>query len=113
MTGVAGTEGGLGYFGLSYFEANADKLNEVQVDGGEGCVAPSLETVQDGTYTPLSRPLFMYPSKEAIAKPEVKAFMDFIAANQQAIAEAAQIVPLTEEQASEAKTKLTELEGAS
>jgi phosphate transport system substrate-binding protein len=112
VTGVSGTEGGLGYFGLSYYEANTDKLNEVQVDGGSGCVAPTSETVQDGSYTPLSRPLFMYPSKDAIAKPEVKAFMDFIVANQQAIAEAAQIVPLTEEQTSEAQSKLTELEGA-
>jgi phosphate transport system substrate-binding protein len=67
--------------------------------------------VQDGTYTPLSRPLFMYPSKEAIAKPEVKAFMDFIVANQQAIAEASQIVALTEEQATEAQSSLSELEG--
>jgi phosphate transport system substrate-binding protein len=112
VTGVSGTEGGLGYFGLSYYEANTDKLNEVQVDGGSGCVAPTSETVQDGSYTPLSRPLFMYPSKEAIAKPEVKAFMDFIVANQQAIAEAAQIVPLTEEQTTEAQSKLSELEGA-
>jgi phosphate transport system substrate-binding protein len=111
VTGVAGTDGGLGYFGLSYFEANTDKLNGVQVDSGDGCVAPSAETVQDGSYTPLSRPLFMYPSKEAIAKPEVKAFMDFVVANQQAIAEASQIVPLTEEQATEAESALSELEG--
>ena len=112
VTGVSGTEGGLGYFGLSYYEANTDKLNEVQVDGGSGCVAPTSETVQDGSYTPLSRPIFMYPSKEAMAKPEVKAFMDFVMANQQAIAEAAQIVPMTEEQVTEAQSKLTELEGA-
>jgi phosphate transport system substrate-binding protein len=111
VTGVAGTDGGLGYFGLSYYEANADKLNEVQVDGGEGCVAPTAETVQDGSYTPLSRPLFMYPSKEAMAKPHVKAFMDFIVANQQPIAEAAQIVPLTEEQTSKAESDLQTLEG--
>jgi phosphate transport system substrate-binding protein len=111
VTGVAGTEGGLGYFGLSYYEANTDKLNEVQVDSGSGCVAPTSETVQDGSYTPLSRPLFMYPSKEAIAKPEIKAFMDFVVANQQAIAEAAQIVPLTEEQASKADSDLKSLEG--
>jgi phosphate transport system substrate-binding protein len=111
VTGVAGTEGGLGYFGLSYYEQNTDKLNEVQVDGGGGCVAPTSETVQDGSYTPLSRPLFMYPSKDAIAKPEVKAFMDFVIANQQAIAEAAQIVPLTEEQASKAQSELSSLEG--
>jgi phosphate transport system substrate-binding protein len=111
VTGVAGTEGGLGYFGLSYYEANTDKLNEVQVDSGSGCVAPTSETVQDGSYKPLSRPLFMYPSKEAIAKPEVKAFMDFVVANQQAIAEAAQIVPLTQEQATEAESALQSLEG--
>ena len=111
VTGIAGTDGGLGYFGLSYYEQNTDKLNEVKVDGGGGCVAPSSETVQDGSYTPLSRPLFMYPSKEAIAKPEVKAFMDFVMANQQAIAEAAQIVPLTEEQMTEAQSALSELEG--
>ena len=111
VTGVAGTEGGLGYFGLSYFEANTDKLNGVQVDSGGGCVAPSSETVQDGSYTPLSRPLFMYPSADALAKPEVKAFMDFVVANQQAIAEASQIVALTEEQATEAQSALTELEG--
>jgi phosphate transport system substrate-binding protein len=111
VTGVAGTEGGLGYFGLSYYEQNTDKLNEVQVDSGNGCVAPTSETVQDGSYTPLSRPLFMYPSKEAMAKPEVKAFMDFVVANQQAIAEAAQIVPLTEEQATEAESALQSLEG--
>jgi phosphate transport system substrate-binding protein len=112
VTGIAGTEGGLGYFGLSYYEQNTDKLSEVQVDGGGGCVAPTSDTVQDGSYTPLSRPIFMYPSKEAMAKPEVKAFMDFVMANQQAIAEAAQIVPLTEEQTTEAQSKLTELEGA-
>ena len=111
VTGVAGTEGGLGYFGLSYYEANTDKLNGVQVDGGSGCVAPTAETVQDGSYTPLSRPLFFYPSEEAIAKPEVKAFMDFTMANQQAIAEAAQFVSLTEEQATEAQSALSELEG--
>jgi phosphate transport system substrate-binding protein len=111
VTGVSGTEGGLGYFGLSYYEANTDKLNEVQVDSGDGCVAPTTETVQDGSYTPLSRPLFMYPSREAIAKPHVKAFMDFVIANQQAIAEAAQIVPLTSDQATEAESALSQLEG--
>ena len=111
VTGVAGTEGGLGYFGLSYYEANTDKLNEVQVDSGGGCITPTSETVQDGSYKPLSRPLFMYPSKEAIAKPQVKAFMDFAIANQQAIAEASQIVALTPEQAAAAETALTEVEG--
>jgi phosphate transport system substrate-binding protein len=110
VTGVAGTSGGLGYFGYSYYEANQDKLNLVQVDGGNGCVAPSTETIQDGSYAPLSRPLFMYPAKSAIAKPQVKAFLDFTLENQQAIAEAAKIVPMTEEQAAEAQSNLEALE---
>jgi len=111
VTGVSGTAGGLGYFGFSYYEQNTDKLNLVQVDDGSGCVAPSAETIQDGSYKPLSRPLFMYPSKKAMQRPEVKAFIEFVMQNQQAIAEAAQIVPLTEQQASEAQSNLQALEG--
>jgi phosphate transport system substrate-binding protein len=107
VTGVAGSEGGLGYFGFSYYEQNQDKLNVVGVgESADNCVKPSAETIQDGSYTPLSRPLFMYPSEEALGRPEVKAFMDFVLENQQAIAEAAKIVPLTEEQASESTTAL-------
>ncbi len=113
VTGVAGTEGGLGYFGFSYYEANMDKLNLVKVDGGSGCVEATSEAIQDGSYTPLSRPLYMYPSKASMEKPQVKAFMDFTMENQQAIAEAAQIVPMTEEQVSEAQSALTTLEGGS
>jgi phosphate transport system substrate-binding protein len=111
VTGVSGTSGGLGYFGFSYYEQNTDKLSIVQVDGGGGCVTPSADTIQDGSYKPLSRPLFMYPSKKAMQKPEVKAFVDFVMENQQAIAEAAKIVPMTEEQASEAQSNLQTLEG--
>ena len=61
VQGVAGDSGGSGYFGFSYYEQNQDALNLVSVDSGDGCVAPSAETIQDGSYTPLSRPLFMYP----------------------------------------------------
>ena len=79
VTGVSGDDGGLGYFGFSYYEGAADKLNLVGVDGGDGtCVKPSTETIQDGSYKPLSRPLFMYPSAEAMERPEVKAFMEFV-----------------------------------
>ena len=106
VTGVEGDEGGLGYFGFSYYEGAQDQLNLVGVDAGEGCVKPSSATIQDGSYEPLSRPLFMYPSAKAVARPEVKAFMEFVLANQQQIAEAAKIVPLTEPQAAEAKSAL-------
>jgi phosphate transport system substrate-binding protein len=106
VTGVEGSEGGLGYFGFSYYEANADKLNLVGIDAGDGCVKPSNETIQDGSYKPLARPIFMYPSTKALERPEVKAFMDFIAANHETIAEAAKFVPMTSEQATEATSAL-------
>ena len=106
VQGVSGEAGGLGYFGFSYFEQNQDKLNLVGVDDGAGCVKPSTEAIQSGDYKPLSRPLFMYPSAKALKQPEVKAFMDYVVENYQAIAEAAQIVPMSQPQADEAKTAL-------
>jgi phosphate transport system substrate-binding protein len=113
VQGVSGDAGGLGYFGFSYFEANQDKLNLVGVDSGSGCVKPSKESIQDGSYKPLSRPLFMYPKAASIAKPHVKAFMDFVVANQDKIAEAAKIVPLTPEQVTKAQSELKNAEAAS
>jgi phosphate transport system substrate-binding protein len=111
VTGVSGDQGGFGYFGFSYYESAADKLNLVGVDSGDGnCVKPSVETIQDGTYKPLSRPLFMYPSAKAMQRPEVKAFMEFVVAQAPQIAEAAKIVPLTDEQTSLAKDELAKAE---
>lgn len=77
VQGVAADEGGLGFFGFAYYEENQDKLKVAQIDGGSGCVAPSAETITNGTYQPLSRPIFVYVKKEAINRPEVKAFIDF------------------------------------
>ena len=106
VQGVSGEPGGLGYFGFSYYEQNQDKLNLVGVDAGSGCVKPSTEAIQGGDYKPLSRPLFMYPSEKALERPEVKAFMDYVIANYQMIAEASQIVPMNQNQADQAKTAL-------
>src|SRR5215210_8928144 len=110
VQGVAGDDNGLGYFGFSYYEQNKDKLNLVGVDSGSGCVKPSSATVQDGSYKPLSRPLFMYPKEKSLARPEVKAFMDYTIANQDAIAKAAQIVPMTSSQAADGKKELAAAE---
>jgi phosphate transport system substrate-binding protein len=102
VQGVSGSPNALGYFGYTYFEENADALKAVEIDSGEGCVAPSAEAAQDGTYTPLARPLFIYVSNAAVSeKPEVKAFVDFYATNDDRIAEAAQYIPLNDEQRSE------------
>jgi len=106
VQGVVGEPGGLGYFGHSYYEQNQDKLNLVKVDGGDGCIEPTTETIQSGEYKPLSRPLFMYPSTKALKRPEVKAFLDYVIENYQPIAEASQIVPMSQEQADKAKSAL-------
>jgi phosphate transport system substrate-binding protein len=104
VEGVAGDQDGLGYFGFSYYAQNQDKLNLVSVDDGKGCVAPSTETIQSGEYAPLSRPLFMYPSSDAIQKPEVKAYLQFVVDNYNTIAEQSQIVPMDSSQAAKAKS---------
>jgi phosphate transport system substrate-binding protein len=112
VTGVEGDQGGLGYFGFSYYEGAQDQLNLVGVDSGSGCVKPSVKTIQDGSYKPLSRPLFMYPASKSIDRPEVKAFMDYVVANATYIAKAAKIVPLTPEQTKRAKQELAKAESA-
>ena len=106
VQGVSGDKGAMGYFGLSYFEQNTNTLKALEVDGGDGCVAPTVENAQTGTYKPLSRPLFVYVKTDALARPEVRAFLDFILENEQQIAEASQFVPLTDEQLEDAKSKL-------
>lgn len=98
VTGVEGAPGGMGYFGFSFYTENEDALKALEVDGGKGCVAPSAETAQNGEYVPLSRSLLIYPSAEALEKPEVKAFVDYYLDNVNAVAEAVGFIPLTEEQ---------------
>jgi phosphate transport system substrate-binding protein len=75
--GVAAEPNSLGYFGYAYYQAHKEELRLVAVDSGHGCVLPSAQTVADGTYQPLSRPLFLYVSGAAAARPEVKAFIRF------------------------------------
>jgi phosphate transport system substrate-binding protein len=112
VTGVEGTPGGLAYFGFSYYEAQKDKLNLVGVGEDEAsCKKPDPASIQDGSYTPLSRPLFMYPSDKALQRPEVKAFMEFLVNNQQAIADAAGFVAMTEQQAADSKAEVDRLAG--
>lgn len=97
VQGVSGSKGGLGYFGFTYFEENADNLKAVAIDSGSGCVEPSVETARDGSYTPLSRPLFVYVSAQAMQRPEVADFFTYYVENDSAIAEAALYIPLSEE----------------
>lgn len=77
VQGIAGGRYSLGYFGYAYYAENTDKLKLVDVDSGNGCVTPTSETIENGTYSPLSRPLFIYVSKQSLERPEVKAFVEF------------------------------------
>ncbi|MFN8161093.1 MAG: PstS family phosphate ABC transporter substrate-binding protein [Solirubrobacterales bacterium] len=106
VEGVAGDSDGLGYFGFSYYEQNQDKLNLVAVDSGKGCVLPAKKTIQDGTYTPLSRPLYIYPNTDDLKQAQVKAFVQDYVDNAVSYADTAQLVPLTPAQQSESKAAL-------
>jgi phosphate transport system substrate-binding protein len=112
VTGVEGSEGGIGYFGYSYYTENASNLKAAEVKNDKGdCVAPSKETVQDGSYNPLGRPLFIYPSDKALAKPAVKAFVDYYVENVNDISESVGFIPMTDSQLTKAKATVKQLAG--
>ncbi len=101
VQGVSGNVGGMAYFGLAYYEENKDKLRAVPVSAKAGApaVLPSAETVKDGTYQPLSRPLFIYVNATAAAfKPEVKAFVNFYLENAPQLVQEVKYVPLPAEE---------------
>ena len=85
VRGIADDTGGLGYFGFGYYEQNTDKLRLLGVDSGSGCLKPSKDSIQGGTYKPLSRPLFLYVAKKSIARTEVKEVVDFYIDNVNAL----------------------------
>jgi phosphate transport system substrate-binding protein len=97
VQGVESDKGGLGYFGFSYFDANQDRLKAVPIVAKKGApaVMPSFESIKDGTYQPLARPLFLYVNATAAAfKPEVKAFVNFYLANAPKLVKEVKYIPL-------------------
>jgi phosphate transport system substrate-binding protein len=94
VQGVAGDRGGLGYFGYAYYAENTKRLKAVGIDGGKGPVMPSAQTVEGGTYQPLSRPIFIYVSKKSTSKPEVKEFVEFYLKNAPTLVKQVKYVPL-------------------
>jgi phosphate transport system substrate-binding protein len=112
VKGVEGDKGALGYFGFSYLEENITKVKALEVDGGKGCVAPSLENVQNGTYTPLSRPLYVYVSLKGAQREEVKAFFEFVGENLDSLTEEALFIPLNNDQKAIEKKNLEAIAGA-
>ncbi|HWV24680.1 MAG TPA: PstS family phosphate ABC transporter substrate-binding protein [Thermomicrobiales bacterium] len=98
VQGVAGSPYALGYFGFSYFEENQDILKAVAVDNGDGPVAPSIETIADGSYAPLSRTLYIYVNADELQnRPEVAEFVKFYAASVGEIAPSVGYIALPEE----------------
>ena len=102
VQGVAGDKYAMGYFGFAYFEANAEKLNAVSING----VTPTFDTIKDGSYKPLSRPLFMYVKKTALERPEVKAFVTYFLTEGTPLVAEVGYVPLTD---AEYKTEFAKL----
>ena len=97
VQGVAGDPGALGFIPLAYYEANQDKLRLLGVDDGSGCVAAGAATVQDGSYTPLSRPIFIYVRADRTTDPAVRAFVAFYLDNAAPLAPEVGYVPLSAE----------------
>jgi len=81
VQGVSQDKNALGYFGYAYYAENTSRLKAVAVDGGKGAILPSAKTVEDGTYAPLARPIFIYVSAKSADKPEVKKFVEFYLKN--------------------------------
>jgi phosphate transport system substrate-binding protein len=94
VQGIANDHNALGFFGYAYYVENKSKLKAVAIDNGKGPVAPSEKTVLDGTYQPLSRPIYIYVSKKATAKPEVREFVEFYLKNAPTLVKEVKYVPL-------------------
>lgn len=107
VQGIATDINALGFFGIAYYEENKDKLRLVPVDGGSGPVIPTLETVKNKTYAPLSRPLFIYINNTAAKRKEVQEFVKFYIMNAGSLSQEVGYIPLTEE---EYKAEMTKFE---
>jgi phosphate transport system substrate-binding protein len=112
INGLAGDEWAMAFLPYSFVSEAGDKVKALQIDGGDGCVEATAENVQNGSYKPLGRPLFVYPSAKALQKPEVVGFLTFYIDNQEQITTDATFIPMTEEQSAESQKKIDALRSA-
>ena len=99
VQGISGDQNSLGYFGYAYYEANKDKLKVIGIDSGKGCIVPSAETIDDASYKPLTRPLYIYVNKSSYTnKKVVKEFVDFYMQEAGALTAEVGYVPLKDEE---------------
>jgi phosphate transport system substrate-binding protein len=109
VSGVQSNRYALGYFGYAYYDKNKERLKVVGIDAGDGnCIKPSQKTVRDNSYTPLSRPLFIYVNKASLARPEVASFVAYYLESSSRLAEKVGYVPVSDEVASENEQRLAE-----
>lgn len=112
VTGVSGDKYSLGYFGLAYYEENKHKLKLLAVDSGDGnCVKPTMETVRDNSYAPLSRPLYIYVRRSSLDRPEVRAFVEFYLDEVSDLVSVVGYVPVSDEVAARNEKVLSEALG--
>ncbi|MCG0238751.1 MAG: PstS family phosphate ABC transporter substrate-binding protein [Firmicutes bacterium] len=105
IQGVMGDRGALGYFGYAYYVENRGAVKALAVDGGQGCVEPTDETIQNGTY-PLARPVYIYPTRKALERPEVRAFVEFYLKYAPVLVPAVGYTPLPQEKYDEILKKI-------
>ncbi|MBT7077767.1 MAG: PstS family phosphate ABC transporter substrate-binding protein [Chloroflexi bacterium] len=96
VQGVSGDQGAIGYFGFAYYTENSEMINVVAVDDGDGCVTPSVSTINDGSYSPLSREMFIYVNNASLARTEVRNFVEFYMNNAAELAEEVGYVGLSD-----------------
>ena len=111
VTAVTGDVGAMGYVPFSFYQEAGDAVKGIAVDGGNGCAEPTAENVQDGSYSPLGRALYVYASGTALQKPETVAFFDFYINNSAQIAEIGGYIGLTPAQVTEQLAKVASLAG--
>ena len=99
VTGVMNSRYALGYFGYAYYAENKDKLKLLAVDGGDGCIKPSMETVRSMSYKPLSRPLFIYVRTDSLQQPATRDFVKFYMQSADQLAGEVGYVPVSQQAA--------------
>lgn len=105
VQGVAGDKNAMGYFGYAYYEENKDTLKVLKIDAGKGPLEPSIASIKDLSYQPLSRPLYIYVNKKALEQDYVKAFVEFYLTNAPTLVAEADYVPLNDYSGELAKLK--------
>ncbi len=105
VQGIAGDKDAMGYFGFAYYEENQDKLRVLKIDNGKGPIEPTAESIKDKSYSPLSRPLFIYINKAKMDQPQVKAFIQYYIDNAATLSEEVGYVPLDNYDAIKEKIK--------